>query len=374
MKRSKRNIDEMGAYSDLLLYAIFASLFAFFVGVHAICTFIITGFETSGFVGDWSSALSSNLLNWGIIRWTVGIPVIAFAAYFIYNKLSLRKIDSEDIEDHIYVNELKAHNGCAVVRIFDINKNAYLDALYDETVKMCHKAGIKMPRLFYVDCPDLNGYTTTAKDGTNGIVLYRGIMDSMSLRDVKAVIAHELGHIISKDVAYEKWIGCAIGTMTSLWVLGHFLVEDYAERLLHPNDGGDPNPVEWLGGVLSLILGDILIMLGGFSNFCGFAIRWMRSKQAEYIADSRGACLLDDEQDFADMIIILHCSLVAQCPKLLCGPRNVARSESSCPGMKFATLDPHPNDVDRVRRIRPSFDGNFKRAYQEIVAKRKLNH
>jgi len=374
MKRSRRNVDEMGAYSDLLLYAIVASLIVFFVCFHAICAFVVTGFETSGFAREWSNVLSDNLTDWSIIRWTIGIPIIIFIVHFVYIKLIYRSQDTDRIEDCVYSIESKNHPGCAVVRILDINRNAYLDALYEETLKMCRKAGVRMPHLFYVDTSGLNGYTTTSGDGSHGIVLYRGLMDFMSFNDVKAVIAHEIGHIVSKDVAYGKLIGCAIGAMTSFWVYGHILVKVVAERLMHPESGDDPNPIEWICAILALLLGNVLIILGGFSNFCGLAIKWMRDKQAEYIADSRGACLLDDEQDFADMIIVLHCSAVALSPKLLCGPQEVVRSELTCPGSQFATLDPHPDDVERVRRIRPSFDGNFKRAYQEICAKRKLKH
>lgn len=374
MKRLKRNVDEMIAYSDLLLYAILASLLVFFVCFHAICAFVITGFETGGFSRDWTHALSANLMNWGVVRWTIGVPLVIFIVQFVFTKLISEDKTAQHIEGCVCDIESRNHPGCGVVRIFDINRNAYLDALYEETLNMCRKANVRMPRLFYVNTPDLNGYTTTSGDGTHGIVLYRGLMDTMVFNDVKAVIAHEIGHIISKDVAYGKWIGYAIGTMTSFWLYGHILVKVEAEQLLHPENGDDPDPVAWIGGIMALVFGNVLIVLGGFSNFCGYVVRWMRDKQAEYIADSRGASLLENEQDFADMIIVLHCSSVAQCPRLLRGTREVLRSQLTCPGSQFATLDPHPDDIDRVRRIRPLFDGNFKRAYLEIVARRSHKH
>ena len=366
MKRSKRNVDELGAYSDLLLYAILLSFLIFFLSFHAICAFIVTGFATKGFVGDWSSVLMEYLTEWSVIRWTVGIPIVLYFIQVFRVGISSARCSANAIEELVCEIEQKSHPGCAVCEIRELNRNQYLDALYEETYKMCRAAKIKMPRLFFVNTPDLNGYTTTAGDGTHGVVLLRGLMDAMSFTDVKAVIAHELGHIISKDVAYGRVIGYAIGAMTSFWLLGQVLVKVVAESLFHPADGEDPNPVAWIGGILALVLGDVLILFGGFSNYCGRAIGWLRDRQAEFIADSRGAALLDDEQEFADMIIVLHCSAVIQMPLQLTCLRAL-----TCPGAGFGTLDVHPDDVDRVRRIRPSFDGNFKRAYLEIINNRR---
>ena len=375
MKRARKNIDELGAYSDLLLYAIVLSFVLFFIAFHSICAFVITGFMTHGFADEWSSVLTMNIKDWSLMRWTIGIPLILFCVQY-FRLMKIEKSQSfKNIFHQVVAIEAKDHPDCVIHEILDLNGNRYLDLLYAETFKMCERANITMPKLFYVSTDDLNAYTTTAEDGTSAIVLLEGLMEfPMSFMDVKAIVAHEIGHIISKDVTYSKFIGCAIGVMTSCWICGQILVKVKAKELMHPPGGRDADPMQWLLGVGALVLGDIMILLGGFTNYCAMAIKWLRDKQAEFLADSRGARLLDDEQNFADMIIMMHCkAAIKSSSRGFCFNANKNSIEVRslmAPGQKFGDIDVHPNDVERVRRLRPSFNGNFREAFLEVVSKR----
>lgn len=372
MKRARKNIDEIGAYSDLLLYAIILTFAAFFVLFHALCAFVVTGFVTGGFAGEWSSVLRSYMTDWNFARWSIGIPLVLFCMRYYSVMRAGKRNGPANIFQRVAAIEGYHHPGCTVHEIVELNGDAYLDRLYEETLIMCRNADVKMPKLFYVSTAGLNAYTTTAEDGTHGIVLLAELMDAISFGDVKAVVAHEIGHIISHDVAYGKFIGYAIQVMTACWIHGQFLAKIKSEQLMHPPGGRDASPVEWLAGLGAIVLGYVMIVLGGFTNYCGMAIRWLRDRQAEFLADSRGATLLDDEQEFADMIIMLHCASAMRSPTRSFQLNVQANLRSlTFPGEEFGNLDVHPDDIDRVRRIRPSFDGNFKRAYAEIVSKRR---
>lgn len=371
IKRAKKNVDEIGTYSTLLLYAIVLSFAVSFLVFHVVCAFVVTGFMTRGFADEWSSVLSACLTDWGIIRWTVGIPVLLYAILYFRG---YRKIKKDGISNP-YAWLATMYKGTHVHEINSFNGDDYLDALYGEYLKMCKSAGIKVPRLFYVEisgADGLNAFTTDLKDGTRIIVLYLELMKSLSFSDVKAVIAHEIGHIISKDIAYRSYIQCGIGVMTFCWAIGQLLINRTAQRLMNPSSDGDSNPMDWLLGVGALVLGNIMVLLGGFSNYCGMGINWLRRRLAELIADSRGALLLENEQDFADMIIMLHCKSEMYSSKSSKLPKEESYKIAglTAPGAIYGSIAVHPDNVERVRRIRPSFDGDFRRAYKEIMAKR----
>ena len=73
---------------------------------------------------------------------------------------------------------------------------------------------------------------------------------------------------------------------------------------------------------------------------------------------------MDDEQNFADMIIMMHCkAAIKSSSRGFCFNANKNSIEVRslmAPGQKFGDIDVHPNDVERVRRLRPSFNGNFR--------------
>ena len=125
-----------------------------------------------------------------------------------------------------------------------------------------------------------------------------------------------------------------------------------------------------------------MVVLGGLAHFCASALIWLRGREAEYIADSRGAALLDDEQDFADMAILLECASMLQIGRvdfaiktqeqaaaLSAASRGGDGGDNAPPGMVFGALDVHPNTLSRIRQLRPSFDGDYRRAYFEIMSR-----
>ncbi len=72
--------------------------------------------------------------------------------------------------------------------------------VYNMLENMCISQGMVMPQLQIIDSPSLNAFASGINDNTYAITLTRGIIESLQDDELEAVIAHELTHIINRDV------------------------------------------------------------------------------------------------------------------------------------------------------------------------------
>lgn len=81
----------------------------------------------------------------------------------------------------------------------DFNKEMpdYLKEFIEE---VCKKKGIKYPKIGFINDGSPNAYTYGRTKRSARIILTRGIFDLLSEEEVKAVVAHELGHVAHYDM------------------------------------------------------------------------------------------------------------------------------------------------------------------------------
>lgn len=72
--------------------------------------------------------------------------------------------------------------------------------LYNMLENLCISRGIAMPDLEIIESHALNAFASGITDETYKITLTRGLLYNLSKDEVEAVMAHELSHIINRDV------------------------------------------------------------------------------------------------------------------------------------------------------------------------------
>jgi heat shock protein HtpX len=72
--------------------------------------------------------------------------------------------------------------------------------LYNMLENLCIERGLSMPRLNVIESPMLNAFASGISDKTYTITLTRGIIDRLNKNELRAVMAHELTHIMNRDV------------------------------------------------------------------------------------------------------------------------------------------------------------------------------
>ena len=85
-----------------------------------------------------------------------------------------------------------------------------------------------MPYLQIIECPSLNAFASGIDERTFTITVTRGLLNTLDDKELEAVLAHELTHIINRDVRlmiiatiFTGIIGFGTGCMAqyTLWAL-----------------------------------------------------------------------------------------------------------------------------------------------------------
>ena len=136
--------------------------------------------------------------------------------------------------------------------------------VYNLTENLCISVGMKMPKLFVIDCPSLNAFASGIDEKSYSITLTTGLIAELDNSELEGVIAHELTHIRNKDVQL---------LIISIIFVGIFaLVTELLWALINRRKGG----------FFVLIAIVVSIVVYFFSILFKFAL----SRRREYLADA----------------------------------------------------------------------------------------
>jgi heat shock protein HtpX len=145
--------------------------------------------------------------------------------------------------------------------------------LYSVVRNVSQRAGIPMPKVGIVETQQANAFATGRGPEKAVVVATTGILKTLSPEELEAVIGHEIGHVIHRDVLLTSIAATIAGAISYIGNIAFY-------SLWFGGVGGrDRNG----GSALFMILAAILIPLG--ASFIQLGI----SRNAEYNADEYGA-------------------------------------------------------------------------------------
>lgn len=77
---------------------------------------------------------------------------------------------------------------------------AEMPRLYNLVENLCISRGMTVPRLYVIDTDAMNAYASGIDKRTYSITVTRALLDRLDDRELEAVLAHELTHILDRDV------------------------------------------------------------------------------------------------------------------------------------------------------------------------------
>lgn len=106
--------------------------------------------------------------------------------------------------------------GIVPVQAEDISQlSAKQRLVYDTVVDIATKHNIKLPEVGFYHAQDPNAFATGATKNSSLVAVSSGLLDMMNEKEIEAVVAHEMAHILNGDMV----------TMTLLtWVMNTFVI------------------------------------------------------------------------------------------------------------------------------------------------------
>ncbi len=209
--------------------------------------------------------------------------------------------------------------------------------LYNLLENLCIAQGMTMPRLEIIETHARNAFASGIDKNSYCVTVTRGLMQSLTKDELEGVLAHELAHIINRDV--RLLMVCVI--FTGMLAIAAQLVWSNIRYGLYIPSGGN-NRGRGNGFLLLLIIG----MIVGIGYLASLLARFFISRRREYMADA-GAVQMTRNPD-AMMRALLRISGMADVPKMPDDVRAMCFENRHAFLGLFAT---HPPIESRVKAI-----------------------
>lgn len=149
--------------------------------------------------------------------------------------------------------------------------------VYNLVENLCISRGMKMPKVYVIEDDSLNAFASGLTDKSFAVTLSRGIINKLDDDELEAVIAHELVHIINRDVRL---------LIVSIIFVGIFsFVTEFSFRSLrYVGRGGSGKKKGNAGAIIIVIL-----LLGLIGLLLSSLFRFALSRKREYLADAGAA-------------------------------------------------------------------------------------
>lgn len=205
--------------------------------------------------------------------------------------------------------------------------------LYAIVRELAAEAKAPMPRIYVSEMAQPNAFATGRNPEHAAVSVTQGILQILDRRELRAVLAHELSHVMNRDILVST-IAAAIGSaFTYLGYMFFFF-------------GGSDDNDSPLGGLAFLLLWLVGPIAAGL-------IRMAVSRSREYQADESGAILSHDPEALASALLKLE-----EAAKVVPARLNPAQAHLFIVnplrgGQGIAALfSTHPPTAERVRRLR----------------------
>ena len=155
--------------------------------------------------------------------------------------------------------------------------------IYNLLENLAISRGLRTPTLRIIDNDSLNAFATGLHEGQYSITVTRGLVEALTRDELEAVLAHELTHVINRDVRTMVIASIFAGIIS-------VIAELVFRGLIHSRGGGRRDNKN----AAPLILIGLVIAAVGFA--LALVIRMMLSRTREFVADA-GAVELTKNPD-----------------------------------------------------------------------------
>ena len=240
--------------------------------------------------------------------------------------------------------------------------------LFNVVEEMTIASGLsKMPAVYIIDDMSLNAFATGRSPDNAAVAVTAGLLGKLNRDQLQGVIAHEMSHVINRDVLFMQMLGIMLGTIviiSDVFLRGMFYSSAGSSRRYRSSSrrsGGGGGPA----GAILMILAVLMAVL---SPIMAYLIFFAASRRREYLADANAVVLTRYPEGLASALeVISHDTKSLARVNKATAPMFISNPVRKAVGA--GAMNTHPPIDERIRILR-SMGGNVSYGtYQAAWAK-----
>ncbi len=163
--------------------------------------------------------------------------------------------------------------------------------LNDIVSEVAIASGCAVPEVFILEREhSVNAFVVGGFGGNEVLVLSRGALDQTDRDELKAIVAHEFGHIAQGDVALNMRLLVALNGLNAIDDMGRLLMLRHGGKLV-----AQPG----------VVVGFVVRVIGFSSSFVGGLMKAAFSRHREYLADACAVQYTRNPQALASVLTLI---------------------------------------------------------------------
>jgi len=200
--------------------------------------------------------------------------------------------------------------------------------------------GIAPPRIYVIDDTAPNAFATGRDPKHASLVVTRGLLDKLDRTELEGVIAHEMSHVVNRDIRVMLLVTVLVGTVA--------LLSDWMLRSFAWGGGGRRGRDRGGGGIILIIAIALAILTPIVATLIQLAV----SRQREYLADASGALLTRYPPGLANALRKIAADTEAlEVANKATASLYIANPLKDAPRALDGLFDTHPPIAERIRRL-----------------------
>jgi heat shock protein HtpX len=203
--------------------------------------------------------------------------------------------------------------------------------------------GIEPPKIYTIDDTAPNAFATGRDPKHASIAVTKGLLEKLDRTELEGVIAHEMSHIVNRDIRVMLLVTVLVGTVA--------LISDGLLRSMQFGIGGRRGGRD-RGGGGGAIIAVIAIALAILTPIIATLIQLAVSRQREYLADASGALLTRYPPGLASALRKISADTEAlEVANKATASLYIANPLKDRPTFMDGMFDTHPPIAERIKRL-----------------------
>lgn len=144
---------------------------------------------------------------------------------------------------------------------------------YDAVERLASNANLPMPKVYIIENPTPNAFATGRNPQNSAVAVTTGILRILNRDELEGVIAHELTHILNRDILVSTIAATLVGTITMIARMAGWAAM-FGGSSRDDREGSSP-------------IADLVLMI--VAPIAAVLIQMAISRSREYMADQGGA-------------------------------------------------------------------------------------